>query len=349
LIAGQANNPPITPPWWLKGGDLQTIWAARLAAFPSPTGIAQRQRWDTPDGDFIDVDWWPAGAAGAPGGPVNTGTNQRALCVLFHGLEGDSGSHYAQAFGSLAQAHGWDYAVPHFRGCSGELNRGPRAYHSGDHVEIDWVLRRLKALDPGRPMVAVGVSLGGNALLRWAAEQGHSASGTVAALAALSAPLDLTAAGNAIDQGFNRWVYARMFLSSMRPKAEAKWRQYPGLFDLEAVRRARTLRAFDDAFTAPLHGFAGVDDYWHRAAAKPVLANIRVPALVLNALNDPFVPGSSLPGVNAVGPYVRLWQPAHGGHVGFLQRSGTGLGVDTQAVPRRVMDWLSEMGGLPRG
>ncbi len=313
-------------PGWLPGGNLQTIWPALFAAKPRPIDQAfQRERWDTPDGDFIDVDLVP----GRPGQP---------MLVLFHGLEGSSASHYALAFAEEARERGWAYAVPHFRGCSGELNRGPRAYHSGDFEEIGWILQRL-ALRHGAPVLAVGVSLGGNALLRWAEEAGDTASGTARAVATVSAPLDLAAAGRAIEQGFNRVSYSRMFLRSMKPKALAKWAQHPGLFDRQRVMDARTLYEFDDVFTAPLHGFAGTDDYWARASAKPHLHRIRIPALVLNALNDPFVPAASLPGPQAAGPHVTLWQPAHGGHVGF---PGGRFPGHVQTLPQRVAGWLAQ-------
>jgi predicted alpha/beta-fold hydrolase len=179
--------------------------------------------------------------------------------------------------------------------------------------------------------------LGGNALLRWAEEAGHSASQVALAVAAVSSPVDLTAGGRAIDQGFNRMVYARMFLQTMKPKALAKLKQHPGLFARERLLRARTLYEFDDVFTAPLHGFRGVDDYWLRASAKPHLARIRIPALVLNARNDPFVPAHSLPGRHVVGQHVRLWQPEHGGHVGF---PGGRFPGHVLSMPQAVMDWL---------
>ena len=237
--------------------------------------------------------------------------------MLFHGLEGSSRSHYALAFAHWAARAGWRFAVPHLRGCSGELNRAPRAYHSGDFEEVGWLLQRLRAL-AAAPLHAVGVSLGGNALLRWADEAGDSAARAGAARWRRSAsPLDLAAGGHAIDRGFNRLVYARMFLRTMKPKALAKLAQHPGLFDRERLLAARTLYEFDNVFTAPLHGFRDTDDYWARASAKPHLARIRVPTLVLNARNDPFVPAASLPQRARGGPHVTLWQPAHGGHVGF--------------------------------
>lgn len=312
-------------PWWLPGGHLQTIWAAKLAQADGGQRPAwRRERWTTPDHDFIDVDVQAVADPQAP------------WLVLFHGLEGSSSSHYARAFAAQARQRGWHLAVPHFRGCSGELNLGPRAYHSGDHLEVDWILRRLRQRS-SRSLYVVGVSLGGNALLRWAQESGEMASATVAAMAAISSPLDLAAAGADLDQGFNALIYGRMFLATMKPKALRKWQQHPGLFDLERVRSARTLRVFDDAFTARVHGFAGVDDYYARCSAKPRLREVRVPALVVNALNDPFVPASSLPLPQEVGANVRLWQPPEGGHVGFP--SGRPWG-HVDAMPHAVSTWL---------
>ncbi len=318
-------------PRWMPGegplgGHAQTIWPALFSRrFRGPAPAFRRERWDTPDGDFIDVDF-----AG----------DDRAvpLLVLFHGLEGSSASHYAQAFAHQARALGWRYAVPHFRGCSGELNRAPRAYHSGDFEEIGWILQRLRAAHAG-PMAAVGVSLGGNALLRWAEEAGGTAAAVVRAVAAVSSPIDLTASGHAIGRGFNRRVYTRMFLRSMVPKALRKLDQHPGLFSRERLLAARDLYDFDNVFTAPLHGFRDTDDYWARGSAKPQLARIRVPALVLNARNDPFVPAACLPRAGEVGPHVTLWQPGHGGHVGFPGGRWPG---HVLTLPERVTGWIAQ-------
>ena len=280
---------PYQAPGWLPGGHAQTIHAALWARrYAQAAPLWRRERWDTPDADFVDVDWLVQPSAIAPR------QEEPPLLVLFHGLEGSSGSHYAQAFADHAHRLGWAMAVPHFRGCSGELNRAPRAYHSGDHQEIQWILERMRSLHPGK-RYAVGVSLGGNALLRWAEESGHTARSIVQAVCAVCSPIDLTASGHAIGQGFNRQVYTRMFLRSMKPRALQKWAQYPGLFDREALLAAKDLYDFDNVFTAPLHGFRDTDDYWARASAKPLLDTIRLPALVLNARNDPFVPASSLP------------------------------------------------------
>ena len=226
--------------------------------------------------------------------------------------------------------------MPHFRGCSGALNLAPRAYHSGDFEEVGWMLGRLRAAHRG-PLLAVGVSLGGNALLRWAEEAGESARTRVSALAAISAPLDLAAGGQAIAHGFNRVVYTRMFLRSMKPKALAKLAQHPGLFDRQRMLAARTLVEFDDIFTAPLHGFRDANDYYARGSARQHLHRIRIPALLLNARNDPFVPASSLPRPHEVGPCVTLWQPRHGGHVGFVEGR---FGARLATLPEQVMAWL---------
>lgn len=323
-------------PAWLPGGHLQTLWPALHARRIQGPAIAyRRERWDTPDGDFIDVDWLCEGGERPP--------HQRApmpLLVLFHGLEGSSRSHYAEAFASWARDQGVAFAVPHFRGCSGERNRAPRAYHSGDVAEIDWMLSRFRALHHergGGPLLAVGVSLGGNALLRWAGEVGEVAVAMVQAIAAVCAPLDLAAGAGAMARGFSRQVYTRVFLQTMKAKARAKLLQYPGLFDGQRLSAASDLIAFDELFTAPLHGYASAQDYYRRASAGPVLAGIRVPALALNARNDPFVPAASLPRPEAVGAHVTLWQPEGGGHVGFCQGAPPG---HVAWLPAAVGRWL---------
>ncbi len=300
-----------TAPWWLPGGHLQTI-AAALA--PAPRVAWSRERWDTPDGDFIDLDW--AGLEANPAGP---------LIALFHGLEGSSASPYARAIAAQAVAGGWRCVVPHFRGCSGELNRLARAYHSGDSVEIGWILRRLDARH------AVGISLGGNALLKLLGEQGADA--TLAKAVAISAPLDLAAAGRSLDRGLSREIYTRMFLKTLKKKTFEKIRRQDILVDARRLADARTFWEFDDTVTAPLHGFLGADDYWARSSSGPWLARIRVPTLVLNARNDPFMPQGSLDALSDTPPNVVLEFPRTGGHAGFPGRG--------RWLARRVLEFLS--------
>ncbi|MGE8443335.1 MAG: YheT family hydrolase [Comamonas testosteroni] len=313
-------------PWWQPGGHVQTIWAAlyaKVGVFP----VWRRERWDTPDGDFIDIDFssHPAGA-NAP------------TLVLFHGLEGSSSSHYAKALAQVCAQRGWHLAVPHFRGCSGEPNRLLRAYHSGDADEVDWILRRLQQGASGE-LLAMGVSLGGNALARWAGLQQQAAAELVKGAAVICAPLDLVAGGVNLGQGLNRWLYTPVFMRTLVPKALAKWQLAPGVFDRQRLQRARTLHDFDDVFTAPVHGFRDADDYWRRASAKPLLKQVAVPLLLLNARNDPFVPAHSLPTPDEVSATVQLWQPPHGGHVGFASGAWP---AHVQAMPLAVTEWLEQ-------
>jgi uncharacterized protein len=315
---------PYRAPRWLPGGHLQTLHAALL--MPRPGVAYRRERWETPDGDFIDLDWSDGGDATGP----------RPLVVLFHGLEGSSRSHYALALMDLLARRGMRGVVVHFRGCSGEPNRLPRAYHSGDAQEIDWILRRFQSRNAGAPLHAVGVSLGGNALLKWLGESGQAAVGVIDAAAAVSAPLDLMAAGEALGQGFSL-VYARNFLRTLKAKSLAKLERFPGLFDANAVRAAGTLREFDDLVTAPLHGYRNTDDYWTRASSKPGLKDIRVRALVINARNDPFLPAAALPRHEEVSGTVTLEQPDEGGHVGF---AGGAFPGNYDWLPSRVLSFF---------
>jgi predicted alpha/beta-fold hydrolase len=321
-------------PFWLPGGHAQTIYAALLR--PRARVAYRRERWDTPDGDFIDLDWLDERGQGP--GIEGRGT---PLVVLFHGLEGSSRSPYSLALMAALRERGIRGVAVHFRGCSGEPNRLPRAYHSGDAQEIDWILRRLRAQNAGTPLYAVGVSLGGNALLKWLGESGDGATRIVDAAVAVSAPLDLMAAGDALGRGFNL-IYARNFLATLRAKSIAKLERHPGLYDANAVRVSRTLREFDDLVTAPLHGFKNTDDYWTRASSKPGLKSIRVPTLILNARNDPFLPAAALPHASEVSGSVTLEQPEQGGHVGFV--SGTFPG-NSSWLPQRVLEFFDPRKG----
>ena len=321
---------PYRAPWWLGGQSSSSLAAHAQTVYPSlfasrPTIAYQRERWDTtphgkPDGDFIDVDRLVS----------TSGNLHRPMLVVFHGLEGGSQGGYALNLMREAEQRGWRGLVPHFRGCSGEMNRLPRAYHSGDAAEIEWILKRVKSEAPDQPLYVVGISLGGNASLKWYGDVGDDAARIVTAAAAVSAPLDLMAAGEALERGFSRF-YSYRFLRSMKKNALAKLAVHPGIFRQEVVSAASTLREFDNEVTAPLHGYRDTDDYWTRASAKPVLPNVTLPTLVLNAQNDPFLPADALPTQADVSRFVRLDFPAHGGHVGFL----------TGGFPGRS-DWMAE-------
>ena len=276
-----------------------------------PAVLYRRERWDTHDGDFIDVDF-------ALPEPVASGA---PVLVMFHGLEGDSQSHYARSTMRWFADRGWRGLVIHFRGCSGEANLLPRAYHSGDSDEGDWMLRAVHLRWPDAPLYAVGISLGGNMLAKWAGEREHDAS-FVTAAASIGSPLDLAAGGAALGRGFNM-LYTRMFLTTLKSKALAKLQQFPDIArDGEYTRRLRASRSlyeFDNEYTAPMHGFRNTEDYWDRASGKPWLQAIRIPYLLLNARNDPFVPVASLPQLQDVSEAVELEQPEQGGHIGFAR------------------------------
>jgi predicted alpha/beta-fold hydrolase len=288
----------------------------------------RRERIDTPDGDFVDLDWID-GPAAAP------------LVVLFHGLEGSSGSHYARAMMHAVRARGWRGVVPHWRGCSGEPNRLPRAYHSGDHAEAGWLLEAIATRLRHPPLFAAGVSLGGSALLNWLGRAGAEAQGVLRAAAAISAPISLRAGGEAIGRGFNM-VYTWNFLRTMRRKAYVKARQFPGVVDTARIRACRTLYDFDEAFTAPMHGFSSADDYWDRGSSIWWLKGIVVPTLIVNARNDPFMPLEDLPAPLDVSPAVTLELTSDGGHAGFLHGPLPG---DPLWLPRRVLDYFEEHRG----
>ena len=310
-------------PRWLPGGHLQTIVPYFFRRLPVPR--YRRERIDTPDGDFVDLDWID-------------GPPEQPLVVLFHGLEGSSQSHYARAMMNTVQERGWRGVVPHWRGCSGEPNRLPRAYHSGDYAEAGWLLQAIHERARPAAMFAAGVSLGGSALLNWLGRAGGDARKLRAAAAAVSAPLSLRAGGEAIQRGFNM-VYTWNFMRTMRRKGLAKARLFPDRVSAERIRRCRTLYDFDDVFTAPLHGFRNADDYWDRGSSLSWLRHIELPTLIINARNDPFMPLTALPAPLVVSPAVTLELPDHGGHVGFLHGPWPG---DPAWLPRRLLRYFTE-------
>lgn len=307
-------------PRWLPDGHSQTIYPALCLRLPLPA--YRREIWPTPDHGQIAVDWLDGPSPHAP------------LVLLLHGLEGSSHSHYARALMHAVSQRGWQGVVAHFRGCGGLANTLPRAYHAGDSAEVAWILARLA--QAGRPLYGVGVSLGGNMLLKHLGEAGASA--PLCAAAAVSAPLDLAAAGRMLERGLARQLYTRMFLRTLKPASLATARRHPGLIDVRRAQASRTLREFDDAVTAPLHGFAGVEDYWARASAKPWLRQIARPTLVLNARNDPFLPATALPGPDQASAAVTLEFPAEGGHVGFASGGFPGR---LDWLPQRLLDFFA--------
>lgn len=323
-MATELRPVPFTPAPWLRNPHLQTIYGALLA--PAPRPAFRRERWETPDNDFVDVDFVD-GPSGTP------------WVHLFHGLEGSSSSPYARTLMQRVRDRGWRGSVLHFRGCSGEPNRLERAYHSGDADEIDWSLRRIRAVAGEGKLFAAGVSLGGNAFAKWLGMHGEGARAVVDAAATVSAPLDLMAAGEALGRGFGL-VYTRHFLGTLKQGAYERLERFPGLYDRNAVMRARTLRDFDNVVTAPLHGFRDTDDYWTRGSAKPDMPGIRVPTLILNARDDPFLPAAALPTEREVSGAVKLEFPDYGGHVGFVTGPFPGY-IDW--LPQRLLHFFETL------
>jgi len=267
----------------------------------------RRERLETPDGDFVDLDWHAEAPAAGP------------LVLILHGLEGSSNSHYARGLLREGARLGLRGVVLHFRSCSGEVNRLPRLYHSGDTRDLQWVIEHLGQREAGARIGLAGISLGGNVALKWLGERGEAAPAAVVGAAAISTPFDLTACAEVLDRGFNRAVYTVSFLRTMKAKLRAKAHLYDGQIDVAAVLRSRTFTEYDRWFTAPLNGFADERDYWSRASSGPYLERIRRPTLLINAVNDPFLPGARLPVAAVAGSrWLEAAFVPEGGHVGFL-------------------------------
>lgn len=318
---------PYRAPWWASNAHIQTILPA-LMRVPKP--VYERERWDTPDDDFIDIDWVNRNLLAQP--------NAR-LVILFHGLEGSSDSTYARVLMNECVAQNHAGAVVHWRSCSGVMNRQAVFYHSGFSSEIDWVLRRFAQQYPNSTRHAAGVSLGGNALLKWLGEQGSDSLAVISSAAAICAPHCLKAGSIALASGFNQRVYMRNFLKTLKIKGLQKLAQHPNApIDAARIRSANNFDDIDNAITAPLHGYRDAEDYWQRASCKSFLHNIATPTLVLNALNDPFIPAYSLAKPAQVSTAVSLEYLPHGGHVGFLYGHTR---AHLTWMPQRVLDFFT--------
>jgi predicted alpha/beta-fold hydrolase len=295
-----------SPSRWLRNGHLMTITAS-LVRVP-PRLPAYRERWELADGDFLDVD------------RLDGATPEAPAVLICHGLEGSSQAGYVLGVMEQAYSRGLAAVALNFRSCSGEPNRLPRFYHSGETSDLGYAIDRLLSEQPGRCLGLVGFSLGGNVVAKYLGERGAAVPDGIRAAAVISVPFDLARCCAAIDgPDLASYVYRERFLRRLRPKALAKARRFPGLIDEDRIRRARSLREFDDSVTAPLHGFAGAADYYARSSSGPLLPEVRRPLLVISAEDDPFVPGFTLP-LRALreNSYVTAQVSAAGGHVGFL-------------------------------
>jgi uncharacterized protein len=295
---------PFRPARWLPGPHLQTVLGKFLRPRPDP-GLT-RERLTTPDGDFLDLDLAPDPGPEAP------------MVLVLHGLEGSSRRAYMRVALHELSRRGMLAVAMNFRACSGEPNLQPRFYHSGETGDVGWVVEFLRDRFPRRPLGAMGFSMGGNVLLKYLGEGRDRA--PLDAAAAVSVPFDLMEGSRAIEAGAMGRVYTHYFLRSLREKVDRKVGLLEPLLDLDRVRRARTLREYDEAATAPLHGFAGADEYYRASSSVKFLDDIRVPTLLLQAHDDPFLPSEFLPRkLVADNPFLLPTFTQAGGHVGFVE------------------------------
>ena len=309
---------PFNPAWWLPGPHAQTLGARLLR--PKRGLSFRRERWITPDGDFLDLDF----VKGAR-------PRSDVLVLLLHGLEGSAQSGYAYQILRRLLDHGIAGVGLNFRSCSGELNRGLRLYHSGETSDLAWVIDRLRETNPGRRLAAAGVSLGGNVLLKYLGERGSSAE--LIAAAAWSVPFDLAAGARFMERGFARH-YVGQLLRSLKSKTRARAKEIGQRIDLERTLRATTFWEFDDAATAPLHGFAGADDYYQQSSSAQFIPAISAPTLVIHSRDDPVLPAAAIPEAEMqANPALTPVISNHGGHVGFV--SG--------GVPLRPHFWAEDL------
>ena len=301
------------PAWWCRGPHLQTLWPALFRLWPRRR--VRRERLELPDGDFVDLDWSCNDA-----GPI---------VILLHGLEGSSRSHYARSMLQALPRAGMRAVLMHFRGCSGEPNRQTRAYHSGDTGDLDFLATTLRQREPQTPIIAVGFSLGGNVLLKWLGEQGAHAG--LRCAVAVSVPFLLHAATTHMNRGFSRF-YQWWLVRHLKRSYVRKSQRHTGLLPLREVRRLRNFYEFDDRITAPLHGFTDALHYYSVSSSRQFLARIRIPTLILQAADDPFMPASVIPSARELSASIQLEVHRHGGHVGFV--SGR--------LPWRPRYWLEQ-------
>jgi uncharacterized protein len=297
-----------SPAWWIPGGHLQTLWG-KLFRRQTPA-LTVLERWDTPDGDFLELHRL-------------TARRDAPRLLLLHGLEGTVRSHYAQALLNEAARRGWGADLLIFRSCGSELNLTRRFYHSGETGDVAFILDRILDEFPASQLALVGVSLGGNVLLKFLGERGEDLPPQLKAAAAISVPFDLARSSMRVNRGFSKF-YQRFFLNSLRKKAQEKARRFPDLASQDGIAALRTLEDFDNLITGPLHGFRDAQDYYARSSSLPYLKNIRLNTLLFSAVDDPLLPAEVLDEVREVARYnpaLEVDFVDKGGHAGFITGS----------------------------
>jgi len=310
-------------PLGFANGHLQTVLPALFRRVPVVT--TRRERIETPDDDFLDLDW--------------TATGADRVAILSHGLEGNSQANYVQGMARALVRQGWEVVAWNCRGCSGELNRRLRFYHSGSSDDLRTVVHHVSGTGRFHQAALLGFSLGGNMTLKFLGEEADAIDPRIVGAVAFSVPCDLAASSIRLEAAEN-WIYMERFLQSLRRKVREKAKLYPSQLDLDGLEAIRTFKQFDDRFTAPLHGFTGAEDYWARAGSQSFLPRIRVPALLVNAQDDPFLAGGCFPATEAEeNPRFYLEVPQSGGHVGFVSWGRSG-----ETWPEtRATEWLSSL------
>jgi len=330
-IASSFAPPRFIPAPYATNPHLMTILGAEVLFTYGPDALregldVQRRRYDTPDGDFFDVDYIlheePGASVAATLGAVPAA--ERPMVVMLHGLESDSKSPVCCRMARAFRRRGFDVAIVCFRSCSGELNRQPGAYNLGFTADVDQLCHSLHAAEPRRRLFLSGFSLGANAICKFLGELGSKAADRgICGGAVACVPFAPSACSPLLENGIGKWLYSANFLRTLIPKAEAqaamlKARGDRVPFDLEAVRAASTIGEFDEAFIAPIYGFRDKWDYYQQQGSIRFLPDVRVPVFAMNALDDPFIERSSLPTPNEVSPTVALYYPPAGGHIGFI-------------------------------
>lgn len=294
----QGQDRTFKPAWWLKGPHLQTLWPVLFRRRIKNLNL-ENERLELPDGDFIDLNWFNKNGKGP-------------LCIILHGLEGSIHSHYAKSMMKTMSLHGFRVVFMHFRGCSGEPNRLSRGYHSGETLDLQFLVETIRVREPSTPLIAIGYSLGGNVLLKWLGETKDQ--NPLSAAVAISVPFELHKSAIRIRQGFSKfyqWYFIRCLRTRLMRKAMSS-------AQLLALKKAKTMYDFDHHITAPLHGFSGVTEYYALSSSRQYMRFIEVPTLIVQSKDDPFMPSDVIPTLAELSKKVYLEVTDRGGHVGFV-------------------------------
>lgn len=317
----QSNLIPFQSPLWLRNAHLQTIFSVFLGDEPHVS--LRRERLDTPDGDFLDIDWL-----------IND--EQAPIVIACHGLEGCSRAKYMMRLLKAVHDAGWNAVSMNFRGCSGEPNRLLRAYHSGETGDLDFTVNTVLQRYPSNPIFLAGFSLGANVICKWLGEQADGISHNIKGAASCSAPYNLHASQRIMDSGIRR-IYVEYFMQSLRRKVIEKHKRFPGTFDINRAKWSFSFQTIDDSYTAPMHGFHDYIDYYTKSSSMQYLPSIQIPTLLIHALDDPFTSIETLPQPEKINnPNLHFFYQQYGGHLGFYDRH-----LHTNWLSTQIVKWFA--------